>query len=336
MVLLDILGQETGGCGLINIRQLAYGLLSYWPWTPASLYVGTGGTDSAEYCYAVWLRHLLFMSESGVTQLPGSVVELGPGDSIGVGLAAVASGVQRYVAVDVVEHAIAERNLALFDRIVELVRGRAPMPGLETFPEMTFSPAGNFPAALLADAVLEPATRPDRIQSLRAQLRDGGGQAFRYRAPWHAEQVVEPGSVDLVMSQAVLEHVEDLAGIYRASFQWLRAGGHASHQIDFRSHGLFSAWDGHWTCKPWLWRMFRGRREYLINRLPLGVHLECARQAGFEVVKVIRQEMEPSQGRVADDVEAMSAQDRRTAAAYLLLRRPGESVHLPGIGGVRQ
>ena len=135
--------------------------------------------------------------------------------------------------------------------------------------------------------------------------------------------MVAPGSADLVMSQAVLEHVEDLAGVFRASFQWLRPGGHASHQVDFRSHGLFPDWDGHWTCAPWLWRMFRGRRAYLINRRPLEDHLECARQAGFEVVSVMRKELEPSPRRLARDIAPMSALDRRTASAYVLLRRPG-------------
>jgi hypothetical protein len=321
--LLDILRNQQTECrGLINLRQMAYGLLSYLPWTPASLYVGTGGTDSAEYCYAVWLRHLLYLQASGLESLPETVVELGPGDSIGVGLAAVACGVQRYVAVDVVEHAIAGRNLALLGRILELLRARAPMPGLDVFPEMTFVPPGEFPAAMLTGAVLDAATAAGRSAWLAEQLRAGGGEAFCYRAPWHAEQVVAPGTVDLVMSQAVLEHVEALPGLYQASFQWLRPGGHASHQIDFRSHGLFPAWDGHWTCPPWLWRMFRGRREYLINRLPLGVHLEYARQAGFEVLQVVRQEMAPSPAALAADITPMAAQDRRTASAFVLLRRP--------------
>jgi len=308
---------------LLNVRQLVYGLLSFLPRAPASLYAGTGGTDSAEYCYAVWLRHLLFLSESGVDELPATVAELGPGDSIGVGLAAVVSGAQRYLAVDVVEHALAERNLALFDRIVELMRARAPMPGLDVFPEMTFAPHGNFPVGVLTDAVLDAATRDDRIASLHRQLREGGGEAFRYRAPWHAEQVVAPGSADLVMSQAVLEHVDDLASVYSASFQWLRPGGHASHQIDFRSHGLFPDWDGHWTCAPWLWKAFRGKRPYLINRLPLAAHLACANEAGFEVLRVIRKELPPSARALAPDIGAISELDRRTASAYLLLRRPG-------------
>ena len=63
----------------------------------------TGGTSSARYCYSVWLRHLVMAYDSGLLQRPpATVAELGPGDSIGIGLAALLSGARKYHALDVV------------------------------------------------------------------------------------------------------------------------------------------------------------------------------------------------------------------------------------------
>lgn len=51
---------------------------------------GTGGTCSARYCYAVWLRHLVLAAEHGLLDRPPRrVVEIGPGDSLGTGIAAI-------------------------------------------------------------------------------------------------------------------------------------------------------------------------------------------------------------------------------------------------------
>src|SRR5689334_17334685 len=54
--------------------------------------LGTKGTDQARYCYSVWLRHLSLAAANGLDTDPKSVAELGPGDSIGIGIAAVLTG----------------------------------------------------------------------------------------------------------------------------------------------------------------------------------------------------------------------------------------------------
>ncbi len=50
---------------------------------------GTGGTNSSNYCYSVYLRHLVLLYENGMQNLPKSIVEIGPGDSLGIGLNAI-------------------------------------------------------------------------------------------------------------------------------------------------------------------------------------------------------------------------------------------------------
>src|SRR5687767_9389956 len=62
---------------------------------------GTGGSDSARYCYSVWLRHLSILSAADFCISGARIGELGPGDSIGTGLAALLSGARAYVGLDI-------------------------------------------------------------------------------------------------------------------------------------------------------------------------------------------------------------------------------------------
>ena len=63
-----------------------------------------------------------------------TVAELGPGDSLGIGLAALLSSAQRYVALDVVRYAANTRNLQIFEELIALFRDRAPIPDEAEFP----------------------------------------------------------------------------------------------------------------------------------------------------------------------------------------------------------
>jgi hypothetical protein len=64
--------------------------------------------------------------------MPESVAEFGPGDSLGVGLAALLSGSNRYSALDVHRDGSTERTLRIFDELVALFRGTRSktQPGL--------------------------------------------------------------------------------------------------------------------------------------------------------------------------------------------------------------
>jgi hypothetical protein len=84
---------------LRSARLVAGGLKSYLP--VGKTYTGTGGSDSARYCYAAWLRHLASFSDVAPELRPRVAAEMGPGDSLGLGIAALLSGVERYAALDV-------------------------------------------------------------------------------------------------------------------------------------------------------------------------------------------------------------------------------------------
>lgn len=318
--------ENTGASTIdtMNFRQLTYGILSFVPGIPEFLYMGTGGTISADYCYCIWLRHLLLAHDAGMKTFPATVAELGPGDSIGTGLAALLSGATRYVALDALAHANTQQNLRVFDALVELFRRQAPIPGREQFPEIKMDLADSrFPQAILTTTRMQHALTDERVAWLR-NLVSGKGHdptVIDYRAPWDQPCEADIGSVDFILTNAVMEHVANLPAAYTAMHCWLRPGGFASHQIDFRSHGLFKAWDGHWACPDWLWHLFVGRRAYLLNREPFATHRALASATGFRERLCLRIESAPISRHLASRFRTMSDPDRSTSGGYVLYEK---------------
>jgi SAM-dependent methyltransferase len=148
--------------------------------------------------------------------------------------------------------------------------------------------------------------------------KDGPIQ-MRYFAPWYDLAALAPASVDMIVSQAVLEYVDNLPQTYGAFYQWLAPGGVASLVIDYKNHGTAEAWDGHWAYSDLAWRLMCGKRPYYINREPHSTHVRVLRQAGLALVREVRSSRAPEtfNGRLAKRFRGMPEADRTTASAFL-------------------
>jgi SAM-dependent methyltransferase len=138
-------------------------------------------------------------------------------------------------------------------------------------------------------------------------------------APWYSADFINKESIDMIYSQAVLEHVDDLRRTYQAMGRWLKPGGYISHQIDFKCHGLTDHWNGHWAFSDFTWRLMRGRRAYLLNRQPHSTHIKLLKEAGFEIVCDEKIEL-PSKIRheqLAEPFKNMPAEDLVISAAFV-------------------
>jgi hypothetical protein len=305
----------------ITPRAFATGLASFVPGVRRFMVRGTGGTCSARYCYTVWMRHLVKAEAAGIPILHARVAELGPGDSLGVGLAALLSGASRYVALDAKSHANRAQNLAIFEGLVDLFRRREPIPSSEEFPLVQPHLQNyRFPAQILPEDRLSSMLSGSRIESIRdaIQGRPSTGVGLEYRAPWTDPSVVVSGSVDFLFSQAVLEHVDDLERTYQAMRAWVKPGGFLSHSIDFTSHNITRSWNGHWTLNDRAWRIVRGTRPYFINREPLSRHLALLSKYGFAVVHLDKQQaLLDRELRVAKRFSAMQRDDATTRGAFV-------------------
>jgi SAM-dependent methyltransferase len=246
---------------------------------------GTGGTVSARYCYSVWLRHLVKAAESGLNTRPEIVAELGPGDSLGTGLAALLSGASRYYALDFVQHVTTERNVQVLHELAHLFEQQADIPDDSEFPLVIPKLRSyRFPGDLIGDGRAN--VSPARIRGIEAALRgDFSRDAIvQYRAPWLDGSVIEDASIDMLFSQAVLEHVDELSDAYKAIRRWLKPTGFMSHAVDFKSHGYAREWNGHWRYSDLQWKFVRGKRSWLLNREPYSTHVRLLGQEGFRIV----------------------------------------------------
>lgn len=301
---------------------------------------GTGGTSDPRYCYSVWLRHLTWAARAGLREVPEVVAELGPGDSLGVGLCALLSGARVYHALDVIPHADLGRNLATLEALIPLFVARTPIPGPAELPRCKPTlDRYDFPHDLLTPERLARALDPARLGALRAALRGepSGEVSISYRVPWSDPAVIEPGTVDFLMSQAVMEYVPDLRGAYGAMRRWLRPGGMMSHQIDLSAHETSELWNGHWAISEALWWLKRGRKAMFIQRLPPSHHLAWVRFFGLEPVTchLTRRPSAIARGEVARHLRHLSDLELETASIFLQALAPsgGEREGRAGLDG---
>ena len=96
----------------------------------------TQGSDSSRYCYSVWLRHLVTLDQHGFNIAGAKIGELGPGDSLGMGLAALLSGAEQYVGLDIVPFSARADLEKIFQELVQLYSDREPIPDNDEFPRI--------------------------------------------------------------------------------------------------------------------------------------------------------------------------------------------------------
>jgi hypothetical protein len=307
----------------MRFKLILKGIGTYIPGLAACRAKGTGGTCSARYCYSVWLRHLVLAHRNSLCRKPPrTILELGPGDSLGTGLAALLTGAEKYYGLDVICHASVERNLAVFDELVDLIRNREDIPREKEFPRLRpVLDSYEFPSGILTSEDLAKLLDEKRIERLRQSILEMNGTDSMVSYviwPRNAE-TIPPGSVDMIFSQAVLEYVEPLLDTYRLMNRWLRNEGFVSHQIDFSAHGLAEDWNGHWLYSDRMWEWIRGKRVCCINRAPHSVHIRSLEEAGFHVVSDLREQDMTINGdlRAAPRFADLSLEDRTTRGALI-------------------
>ncbi len=308
----------------LTMKSLVIGLATHVPGLRRIDGRATGGTTSARYCYATWMRCLSLLAENGHIGPFPTMVELGPGDSLGTGLAALLSGVStHYIGLDAIPYASADRDAQVLEGLIDLFRARAAIPDDREFPGMFPRLASYaFPRAILPPD-WEAALAEDRLRELRKAVRAGARFAnpearVRYIAPWSPARMPE-GGVDLTMSQSVLQLIEDLPGLYRDMARWTKPGGLISHEIDFKSQGRTREWNGHWICSDAMWSFIQGRRTNCLNRAPYSRHVALMEGAGFRVFGDCRltKVSKIDRGRLAPCFAGLDDRDLTTGSAVI-------------------
>ena len=293
----------------------------------------TRAAADARYCYGVWLKHLSIAWKHGLNRIPDTVAELGPGDSLGVGISALLSGANTYDAFDVVALANVKNNLTVLDELIELFRARAPRPtkGWPDFDDCLDERL--FPSSILTEALLRETLTESRLHKIREALENVGqstnGICVRYFTQWEATRDIGAQSVDLILSHSVLQHAADLRSTYAALYAWLRGGGFMSHQIDLRSMGLSRIWNGHRMYPKWMWNILlgapatRSQRHWLINGEPRSMHLASIRDCGLNIVCTLENHREDGihRSQLSQAWRHLSDEDLTCSGLFVLAKR---------------
>jgi hypothetical protein len=313
-----------------SLVLLAKGLLTQLPGMQ-SLFCRAqpgGATHSGSYCYGVWLKHLVLLWKHGMRRIPGTVVELGPGASLGTGFAALLSGAERYIGIDAVRHADAFNQRAILRELIELFVARAQRPtkGWPDYDDCLN--ASLFPGQILTEERLSRSLAPERLQMLErtaAALGADAEAAVRY-ASWDEGSPLGEGEADLVFSHVVLSLVNDLEGTYRHCARWLKPGAWMSHQISLTCHNLLPDWNGHLRYGERIWRRMAGRRPFFVRQERLSRHLELMRAHGLEPISVIRDMSFDGLPRslLARQWRGLSDMDLHCRGAFVIARKVGE------------
>ena len=286
--------------------------------------VGVDGTFSAAGSYALFMRYIIALDGQGRSFVDKNVLEYGPGASLGLGFAALICGARRYYSYDLIDHTDPIRNLAVFDELLAMFRARAPIPQdgfcARIFPLLE---SETFPSDALTAELCDRAFLPSRIEAIRSDIKSGSGIFVRTRSSRNIGDVVPEEKADIIMSESVLEHVDDLEATYAFFARALDASGIMVHLIDYSCHNLADEWNGHWACSPALWAVVRGKRYFLINRKPHQYHVDLLAKNGMKVIQTTR--LPRVDGYTRDQFSAefrdMSRIDAVTCLAQIVVAR---------------
>jgi SAM-dependent methyltransferase len=226
---------------------------------------------------------------------PGfSYLELGPGDSLATAAIAWAHGADEGWLIDAGSYASRDiaRYRPLFDKLsqMRLTRDAAELTACRSVSEMLNR--------------THCAYREDGLVGLRA---------------------VRSASLDLVFSQAVLEHVPraQFAATLSEMKRALKPAGAGSHVIDFKDHLGASLHNLRFGDGLWERDWFAKRSGFYTNRLRYSETVAAFESAGFSVETVLRRSWDApplTRGKLAPQFRALSDEDLRVYGATLVTK----------------
>ena len=255
-------------------------------------------------CFADYLAVLGLAEREARDYFDGKrILEYGPGDMPGMAMLFYAYGAEQVICID-------------------------------RFPMVNWSAKNRAVLTCLCEG-LDGAPRQRASEWLRAAAHGSAGStaggAISYLVKSSGLSSLK-NAVDLVVSRAVLEHVDDLAATFADMYQALRDGGVAVHQVDLKSHGLhrhnpldFLTWPS------WLWTLMYGHKG-VPNRWRVDRYRQLVDAQGFRVVKLaVTTLAEPSdiaevRPRLAAPFRTLSDEDLSWLGFWLLVRKESVKV----------
>lgn len=316
-----------------NLRSLVRGRLRLHGGDAGATHQSLSVAQSIEYLHRVFSDYLLYGGVSKQWLRDKRILEIGPGDNLGVALLLVACGARQVTCLDRFE---TPSDPAQLRRIYETLRG-----GLAPEEQKRFDEAID-----LRSLQMDP-------QRIRLVI---GIPVER------AAEALEAGSFDWIISRAVLEEVSKpkLAAALAALDRLLAPGGRLAHKIDLRDYGIFSSRGFHpleyFTLPAWLHGLMSSH-EPAPNRQRASAYRSLVEQLGYRTriyvthLAGIPDEIEPHwralpadarvetarrlvtqiRPRLAAQFRSLSDEDLMTAGIFLAAEKPAVITDAPSL-----
>jgi SAM-dependent methyltransferase len=209
-----------------------------------------GHMHVAEYSLGVVTSHIDRLG-GRIRVNSATCLEFGPGDSLASALIAHTLGAARVILVDAGN--FANRDIRIYRQLTAELAARG------------------FPVADFANIE----TVDDMLRLTNAEYLTSGLSSL---------QKIKSGSVDLIWSQAVLEHVRyhEMDAVFSEFHRILKPNGAMSHRIDFRDHLGGSLNNLRFSRRLWE-SEFMVKSGFYTNRVRQPVMLRALQNAGFDV-----------------------------------------------------
>lgn len=242
---------------LRNLRTFARTSMGAVGGDSGSTHLNSSVEDSVEYIRRVYEDYFRYGSEHEDGLAGKRILEIGPGDSVGLALLLAAAGAEQVVGVDAFDSV---RDEAYHRQVVRALRATVPPAARPRFDEACDPDSGRL--------------NPDRVLSVTGVRLE------------EAESKLGRESFDWIVSRAVLEETRNAGESMRVIDRLLRPGGAMTHKIDLRDYGLFSGRGFHplesYTIPAWIYP-WMSNHSWIPNRAPLSAYRNALEDLGYEV-----------------------------------------------------
>ena len=216
-----------------------------------------------------WILSMKYLEAAGISVRGARILEIGTGWYPVLPICFVLAGAETVVTVDIVPHLTEAGMYRLLRTLKDHIPSIAKTTGLT--PE------------IIRNRLELIVNQPNLAEILRSSN-------IEYRAPEDAGDIeLEPGSIDIIYSNSVLEHVhrKALGDIMRESLRILKPGGIVMHNVACNDH--YAHFDKSISYVNYLryseakWRLWNNSLQFQ-NRLRASEFLQSAQDAGLEII----------------------------------------------------